>query len=140
MFDIFSWQHIIILLVIALVVVGPKDLPRLMKMAGKWAGKARAMANEFRASFDEMARQTELEELRAEINAIKKINPLSDVQNSMADINNAVSQPAAAMSGAPAQAPDDVSSFGQSNPEPRTGELSVTGPPPDQHPPSVPTA
>jgi len=140
MFDIFSWQHIIILLVIALVVVGPKDLPRLMKMAGKWAGKARAMANEFRASFDEMARQTELEELRAEINAMKNINPLSDVQNSMADINSAVSQPVAAMSGAPAQATADVSSIGQSNPEPRSGESSVTDLPPDHHAPKVPTA
>ena len=60
MFDLFSWSHILILLVVALVVVGPKDLPRLMHMAGKWAGKARAMANEFRKSFDEMARQTEL--------------------------------------------------------------------------------
>src|SRR4029079_5349480 len=37
LFAIFSWQHIIIMLVVALVVVGPKDLPRLMNMAGKWA-------------------------------------------------------------------------------------------------------
>ena len=44
MFDLFSWSHILILLTVALVVVGPKDLPRLMHMAGKWAGKARAMA------------------------------------------------------------------------------------------------
>ena len=57
MFDLFSWSHILILLVVALVVVGPKDLPRLMHMVGKWAGKARAMANELKASFDEMARQ-----------------------------------------------------------------------------------
>ena len=55
------------MLVVALVVVGPKDLPRLMHMAGKWTGKARDMANEFRKSFDEMARQTELDELRKEI-------------------------------------------------------------------------
>ena len=58
MFDLFSWSHILILLVVALVVVGPKDLPRLMHMAGKWAGKARTMANEFSKSFDEMARQS----------------------------------------------------------------------------------
>ena len=51
MFDFFSWQHLSIMLVVALVVVGPKDLPRLMNMAGKWAGKARAMATEFRRSF-----------------------------------------------------------------------------------------
>ncbi len=56
MFDLFSSSHLLILLVVLLVVVGPKDLPRLMNMAGKWAGKARAMANEFRKSFDEMAR------------------------------------------------------------------------------------
>ena len=35
MFDLFAWQHIVIMLVVALVVVGPKDLPRLMHMAGK---------------------------------------------------------------------------------------------------------
>ena len=67
MFDLFSWSHIVILLVVALVVVGPKDLPRLMHMAGKWAGKARAMASEFRKSFDEMARQAELDELAAKL-------------------------------------------------------------------------
>ena len=64
MFDIFSWQHIVILMGVMLVVVGPKDLPRMLHMMGKWAGKARAMANEFRKSFEEMARQSELDELR----------------------------------------------------------------------------
>lgn len=68
----FSWSHILIVLIVALVVVGPKDLPRLMRMMGQWAGKARRMAEQFRASFDEMARQSELEELRAEIDALRK--------------------------------------------------------------------
>ena len=63
MFDLFSWSHILILLTVALVVVGPKDLPRLMNMAGRWAGKARNMANEFKKSFDDMARQSELDHL-----------------------------------------------------------------------------
>ena len=48
---------------IALIVVGPKDLPILMRKVGKAMGRMRAMAAEFRASFDEMARQSELEEL-----------------------------------------------------------------------------
>jgi sec-independent protein translocase protein TatB len=68
----FSWSHILIVLIVALVVVGPKDLPRLMRILGQWAGKARRMAEQFRASFDEMARQSELEELRAEIDALRK--------------------------------------------------------------------
>ena len=86
MFDFFSWQHIIIMLVVALVVVGPKDLPRLMNMAGKWAGKARAMAGEFRRSFDEMARESELAELRKEIDDLKKNNPVTDVANSLTGV------------------------------------------------------
>ena len=83
MFDLFSWNHILILLIVALVVVGPKDLPRLMHMMGRWAGKARGMANEFKRSFDDMARQSELEELRKEVEALKANNPLADVQKSL---------------------------------------------------------
>ena len=77
----FSWSHILIVLIVALVVVGPKDLPRLMRMVGQWMGKARAMADQFRKSFDEMARQSELDELRKEIKALREQRPLADVQD-----------------------------------------------------------
>ena len=70
MFD-FGWSHLIILMVVALVVVGPKDLPKLMRTAGQWAGRARSMADQFRRSFEDMARQSELDELRAEVNRLK---------------------------------------------------------------------
>jgi len=119
MFDIFSWQHIIIMLVVALVVVGPKDLPRLMNMAGKWAGKARAMAGEFRRSFDEMARESELSELRKEIDNLKKNNPVSDLTTSMAGVQAEVSSSMEAV--APAQATETVAAA-----EPRSGEFAVT--------------
>ena len=49
-------------------------------MAGRWAGKARNMANEFKKSFDEMARQSELDELRAEIEALRAHRPLADAE------------------------------------------------------------
>src|SRR3569833_2009853 len=79
MFDLFSWSHILILLSVALVVVGPKDLPRLMNIAGRWAGKARNMANEFKKSFDDMARQSELDELRAEVEKLRAADPVADL-------------------------------------------------------------
>ena len=53
----FSWSHILIVLIVALVVVGPKDLPRLMRMAGQWAGQARRMINQLRKYFGDMARR-----------------------------------------------------------------------------------
>ena len=83
MFDLFSWSHILIVLVVALVVVGPKDLPRLMHMAGRWAGKAKSMADQFRKSFDEMARQSELDELRKEIAALRNEKPLAGLTDSI---------------------------------------------------------
>lgn len=83
MFFDLSWSHILLLLVVTLVVVGPKDLPRMMRMAGRWTGKARAMANQLRRSFDEMARQSELEELRAEIQALRTQQPLVDVDHAL---------------------------------------------------------
>src|ERR1700761_9823864 len=79
----FSWSHILLLLVIALVVVGPKDLPRLMRTVGQWMGKARRMADEFRKSFDDMARQTELDELRKEIEQLRHDRPLAGVERDL---------------------------------------------------------
>src|ERR1700761_3585636 len=89
MFDL-SWSHILIFLVVALVVVGPKDMPRLLRMAGQWMGKARAMANEFRKSFDDMARQTELDELRQQIESLRHDQPLAGLHN---DLNRATDVP-----------------------------------------------
>jgi sec-independent protein translocase protein TatB len=70
MFDI-AWSELFVILIVALVVVGPKDLPKLMRTAGQWASRARAMADQFRRSFDEMARHAELDELRNEVNRLK---------------------------------------------------------------------
>ena len=80
-----SWSHILIVLIVALVVIGPKDLPRFMRMAGRWMGKARAMADQFRRSFDEMSRQAELDELRAELNALRHERPLGKVAEKLSE-------------------------------------------------------
>ena len=116
MFDFFSWQHLSIMLVVALVVVGPKDLPRLMNMAGKWAAKARSMAGEFRRSFDEMARESELAELRKEIDNLKKNNPVTDVANTMSGVQADIGNP---MEGGGVSATAPAA-------EPRSGEFQVT--------------
>ena len=60
---------------VALIVVGPKDLPLLMRKVGQFTARLRGMAAEFRASFDELARQSELDELRREVNALRAARP-----------------------------------------------------------------
>jgi sec-independent protein translocase protein TatB len=62
MFDVASSEFLLVVLV-ALLVIGPKDLPKVLRVVGKWVGKARGVAAQFRSGFDEMVRQSELEEL-----------------------------------------------------------------------------
>jgi len=135
MFDLFSWSHILILLTVALVVVGPKDLPRLMNMAGRWAGKARNMANEFKKSFDDMARQSELDELRAEVEKLKSHDPIAglndDIERALNPIDTATAEARAAAE-APAQPEVLVQ---EETPAPRSGEYQVSETPPGEpHP------
>jgi sec-independent protein translocase protein TatB len=61
---------------VALMVVGPKDLPVLMRKVGQFMARVRGMAAEFRASFDELARQSELDELRREVQALRTARPM----------------------------------------------------------------
>jgi sec-independent protein translocase protein TatB len=62
MFGIDSWE-ILVIAVVALVVIGPKDLPRVMRAIGNFIGQARGMARHFRSGFDAMMREAELEEM-----------------------------------------------------------------------------
>lgn len=63
--------ELLVIAAVALIVVGPKDLPALLRKLGQFVGRMRGMASEFRASFDEMARQSELDELRREVQAMR---------------------------------------------------------------------
>jgi sec-independent protein translocase protein TatB len=77
MFPENRFLEVLIIGALALIVVGPKDLPVLMRRVGQFVGKMRAMAAEFRASFDELARQSELDELRKEVEALRRQAPAS---------------------------------------------------------------
>jgi len=70
MFDI-GWTELLVIGVVALLVVGPKELPALLRTIGRYMGMIRRQANEFRAQFDEAMRETELDQLRKEVAALK---------------------------------------------------------------------
>ena len=87
----FGFLELILIAVIALIVVGPRDLPKLMRSLGQFVAKARALAGEFTAAFDQMARETEMDELRKEIDAIKNDNVITqtkrDIEKDMSEIS-----------------------------------------------------
>lgn len=59
-----GWTEILVIGVIALVVVGPKDLPRVLRYVGYWVGKARSMAREFQRAIDQYAKEADLEDVK----------------------------------------------------------------------------
>ncbi len=75
--------EIVVVAIIALVVVGPKDLPQLMRTAGKLAAQARRMASEFTAAFNQMARESEMEDMRREIESLKTNNVVAEAKRSI---------------------------------------------------------
>ena len=68
MFDI-GWPELFIIAVVVLLVVGPKDLPKVLRTVGHLAGKAKAITREFRGHVDDMIRDSELEDVRDQINS-----------------------------------------------------------------------
>ncbi|MEM1036003.1 MAG: Sec-independent protein translocase protein TatB [Pseudomonadota bacterium] len=79
----FGLTEFLVIAIVALIVVGPKDLPTMMRRIGQFVAKGRAMANEFRLAFDDIAKQTELEELKAEIDSLKRENSVTQAMDDL---------------------------------------------------------
>jgi sec-independent protein translocase protein TatB len=69
MFDI-AWSELALIGAVALIVIGPKDLPKVMRVMGQWTRKARLLAGEFQSNFDELLRQAELDEVRRQVESV----------------------------------------------------------------------
>lgn len=88
--------------VLAIIVIGPKDLPKALRTVGQWVGKARRMAREFQGSIDEMVRESELDEVRSTIQQArsfdvkgqieKSIDPDGDLRSTVSDVENSISE------------------------------------------------
>jgi sec-independent protein translocase protein TatB len=85
-----GFTEMILLVVVAIVVIGPKDLPLMMRKFGRFTGKMRAMAYEFQQGIDELGRQAELEELRKEVADLKKHTGLEELHKDLTDTNSAL--------------------------------------------------
>lgn len=69
MFDI-GWTEMMVVVLVLILVVGPKDLPKVVRTVGQWTAKARRMSREFTSSLEEIGRETELDDLRRDLNSI----------------------------------------------------------------------
>lgn len=133
MFDI-GWSEMMVILLVALVVIGPKDLPRVARTVGRWVGKGRAMAREFQKALEDMAKEAELDTVKKEIEkasrtdfgkAIEKsIDPGGELKTAFDPSARPAAKPASA---APPSAPADPATTGG---EVEGAAAEVAGPPP----------
>ncbi|MFN3668631.1 MAG: Sec-independent protein translocase protein TatB [Brevundimonas sp.] len=134
--------EILVIGIVALLVVGPKDLPLLMRKIGKVMARARAMANEFRSSFDEMARQSELDELRKEVEALRTgqgMHPLGAEADAAFreirdDLNRPLTSAAPTLLAAPDEWPDNGPVMTPLDPEPAAEPAATAEPKPEPAP------
>ncbi|MBA8902399.1 Sec-independent protein translocase protein TatB [Phyllobacterium sp. P30BS-XVII] len=79
MFEV-GWSEILVIVIVLIVVVGPKDLPKMLRAFGKATAKFRATAGEFRRQFDEALKEAELDDVRDIINDAKSLDPRNDIR------------------------------------------------------------
>jgi len=89
MLDI-GWSEMVVVLVVALVVIGPKDLPRLAREIGRWTSKARGMAREFQRSLDDMAREADLQDLKKGLDSGSSRTSLTDTIRNTIDPDRSI--------------------------------------------------
>ena len=89
MFDI-SWTEFLLIGVVALVVIGPKELPGVMRTLGQWSRKVRSMASDFQNQFQEAMREAEMADLKKDVDdmasSIKNYDPLKAVRENVESI------------------------------------------------------
>jgi sec-independent protein translocase protein TatB len=136
----FDWSELMIIVVVALIVLGPKDLPRALYQLGKWTRHARRITGEFQRHVDDIVRQAELEEVRKTVQDAAKT---LDVRGQVAEHVNTVLDPVkdikqafdkAAPGATPLAEPDKAATNGQAAPEPQP----VEGPKPAVEAPAAP--
>ena len=96
MFDM-SWGEVMVIGAVALIVIGPKDLPKALRTLGNMTAKVRRMASEFQSQFNDAMREAELDEIRKQVDSVNQsvadFNPMQSVRD---ELKGAIEAPAGA--------------------------------------------
>jgi sec-independent protein translocase protein TatB len=141
MFDI-AWSEMLVIGAVALVVIGPKDLPKALRACGEFVGKVKRMASEFQGQFNDAMREAEIHDLKKQVEdvggsvqAATKVdfNPIQTIREEIKDIKSAATGTTAAATVAGAAAAADATPAGATSAPPVTAEPYI--PPPEMPPP-----
>jgi sec-independent protein translocase protein TatB len=105
MFD-FSWSEILVIGIVALIVIGPKELPGVLRTLGQWMGKVRRMASDFQNQFQDAIREAELADIKKEVDdmaaqATRHFDPLDPLDPLRKEMDNTQREIESALAGTP---------------------------------------
>lgn len=89
MFEI-GWTELVLIAVVAIVVIGPKDLPRAMRVVGQWSARMKRMARDFQGQFNEALKEAELDGIQKDLQGLSKIDPIGRVRKELSSIEASV--------------------------------------------------
>ena len=115
MFDI-GWSELLVIAIVMIVVVGPKDLPRMLRTFGKTTAKLRAMAGDFQRQFNEALKEAELDDVKRSIDDLRSLNPTEQIKKQLNPFEQAAADVRAgldAIKPAPSPAPAPASDAAQ---------------------------
>src|SRR5581483_10971435 len=114
MFDI-GWGELLLIGIVALIAIGPKELPGALRTLGQWTGKIRRMANEFQQQFNEAMREAELADLKKEVDDMAaeaakhtSFDPIAEMRQEMETAQRQIESAAAPPAASPAPASSDA--------------------------------
>lgn len=121
MFDI-GWSELLVIAVVAIVVVGPRELPGMLRTFGKYAAQLRRMAGDFQTQFNEALKEAELDDVRKSIESVRSVNPMNQIRDSLNPLKDAGESLRKAVEEPAAPKPDS-----KSEPKPEVPKAAVNG-------------
>lgn len=109
MFDI-GWSEMLVIAIVIIVVVGPKELPGMLRTFGRTTSKLRVMANDFRKQFDDAIKEAELDDLKKLADDARSLNPANQIKQALSPLEEATRDVRAGLDQAMRSTPDTASS------------------------------
>ncbi|RWG19228.1 MAG: twin-arginine translocase subunit TatB, partial [Mesorhizobium sp.] len=82
MFEV-GWSELLVIAVVMIVVVGPKDLPNMLRTFGRTAAKLRAMAGDFQKQFNDALKEAELDDVKNSVDSLRGLSPINEIRKQL---------------------------------------------------------
>jgi sec-independent protein translocase protein TatB len=144
MFDV-GWTEMLVIAVVMIVVVGPKDLPQMLRTMGRMAAKLRNMAGDFQKQFNDALKEAELDDVKKSVDSLRGLNPMTEIRKQLNPFEKAAADVRAGIETAMAPKPaPDPSNPAATEPQPaeplKNGATEVPGAPSVAEPKAMPAA